>query len=357
MDRETEDEFVLMKFLAMVLLMSASWVQARQGVIQFSDGNTIEGNITLTPGKQFQFLDGKGQKAFGLERLREIRFVPEEETMERKWRFPDAGQARKEFTGQPYPIRHLRATVVLADNTPIQGHLFTTVLYVEGATETRKVILFAKQRGEEGTTLQALVYPALIRFNDETTNATALLHVTAQRAGAPARGELNGVAIGSLVRLDGRHGSEPGGFELPAPLGEELLLGLRDGNNIVMGWPKGGDEKIVTRVREGLKDAQDFFDERQLIGVYYDEPAGNIYSLLLLVRRGNTTLGGDKTQPWRVSVWRWKYDPETNQLMLAGRCDVFRDIIARDGQLPTVRPSEKLWQPKIENKTITVAVE
>ena len=327
---------------------------ARPGVIEFSDGKSLEGNITLTPGKQIQFLDGSQQRAFGLDKVREIRFAPEEETMERAWRFPEAGKSQKEFTGQPYPIRHVKATVVLSDGGTIAGHLFTTVLYVEGKETTRKVVLYAKQRGEPGQTLGQLSYPSLIRFTDDAGPAVARLRVTMRLAGIGAQTDLLGLTLGSLVRLDGHPAGKPAEYDLAAPLGEELLLGCQTGNDILIGWPKTAAAKIVARIKEGITDAEDFFDGKELLGVWYDEPAGNVYSLMLLSRRGATTLGGDKTQPWRISIWRWKYDPETNQLMLAGRGDLFRGILGRGDALPTVRTSEKLWQPKIDGQTVVI---
>jgi hypothetical protein len=103
-----------------------------------------------------------------------------------------------------------------------------------------------------------------------------------------------------------------------------------------------------------VKDPEDFFDGKELLGVWHDEVAGNLYSLMLLHRKGGTTLGGAKSQPWRVSVWRWKYDPETNQLMLAGRGDLFRGIIGHGDALPAVKTSEKLWRPKVTDQQIVV---
>jgi hypothetical protein len=346
----TKDEPVLMRTIFLLLgLAAASVVHARPGVVEYSDGHSVTGNVTLTPGKQIQFLDGTQQRAFGLELVREIRFWAEEETMERKWRFREAGKADKEFTGQPMPVRHVKATVALADGGTITGHLFTTVLYVENAEGARKVILLAKQRGEEGQTFAQLVYPSRIAFTDEAGHAGA--RWTVKLGHAPD--EFMGLALGSLTRLDARRAGA-GQYSLAAPLGEELLLGYRQGNEIMVGWTTNAEEKVVARVREGVKDAEDFFDGKELLGVWHDEVAGNVYSLMLLHRKGGTTLGGAKSQPWRVSVWRWKYDSETNQLMLAGRGDLFRGIIGHGDALPAVKTSEKLWRPKVTGQQIVV---
>lgn len=341
-------------FLTTLLTGIAVLTQARPGVIEFSDGKTMEGNITLTPGKQLQLLDGTQARLFGLEQIREIRFAPEEETLERKWRFPEAGQTKKEITGKPFPVRHVKATILLPDNSALTGHLFTTVLYLEAKDETRKVILYAKQRGTEGQTLAQLTYPTRIQFTDDAGQAEARWKVQLNAPGITAATEVAGMSIGSLVRLNATSTEQSGAYEVAAPVGEEMFLGWRTGNNIVVGWPKNADDKIVARIRQGLTDAEDFFDQKELLGVHHDEPAGCVYSLLLLSRAGHTTMDGEKTQPWRVSVWRWKLDIETGQLMLAGRGDLFRDIIERGGALPSVRTSEKAWKPKPQNQCITI---
>lgn len=336
--------------LVALLLLVAGSVHARPGMVEYSDGHSVTGNVTLTPGKQIQFLDGTQQRAFGLEQVREIRFFAEEETLERKWRFIAAGKADKEFTGQPYPVRHVKATVALADGGTITGHLFTTVLYVEDAEGACKIILLAKQRGEEGQTLAQLVYPSRISFTDKAGQAGVQL--TVKLGSSPD--EFMGMALGSLTRLNARR-AEAGQYTMAAPLGEELLLGWRKGNDILVGWATNAEAKVVTRVREGVKDAEDFFDGKELLGVWHDAAAGNVYSLMLLHRQGGTTLGGAKSQPWRVSVWRWKYDPETNQLMLAGRGDMFRGIIGPGDTLPAVRTDEKLWRPKVTGASLIIA--
>jgi len=344
-------QFLRLFLLPGLFALAASAAWARPGIVEFSDGKSVAGNITLTPGKQIQVLAGEQQRAFGLEQVREMRFAPAEEAMERKWRFIEAGKPMKEFTGQPFPVRHVRATMTLSDGSTFQGHLLTTVLYVEAKEGTQKVILYAKQRGEEGQTLAQLVYPTLVRFTDEAAKSAAELKLVMK---VPDGSEVVGATIGSTVVLPVKAAGNPGEFALTAPLGEDFLLGYRQGNEIVVGWPKGADEKVVARVREGVGDAEDFFDGKQLLGAFHDAAAGNVYSLMLLSRQRHTTMGGAKTQPWRVSVWRWKYEPESNQLMLAGRCDMFRDIIGRGGALPKVTTDEKLWKPKVDGKSVVI---
>jgi hypothetical protein len=62
-----------------------------------------------------------------------------------------------------------------------------------------------------------------------------------------------------------------------------------------------------------------------------------VYSAMMLVRRGPTTLDAEKSQPWRCEVWHWKYDEDEKKLLLAGRGYFFRGIIGRGEQPPAVK--------------------
>src|SRR5580658_5843580 len=103
--------------------------EPREGRIEFSDGNAIAGKISLTPGGELKIQAGSQMRVLDLARVREIRLAPEKEEMDRNWRFKEAGQTAKEFFGEPYPVRYLQATVLLAGGESLTGHLYSTVLY------------------------------------------------------------------------------------------------------------------------------------------------------------------------------------------------------------------------------------
>lgn len=288
-------------------------------------------------------MDGSTLSTFTFDKVREMRFAPEEEKLEQKWKFPVPGQTRKERWGQPYPIRHLRATIELAEGRAVAGHLYTTVLYVEGKEKNAKVLLLAKQRGKEGETLESLVYPVSVRFTDAPAVADAGLKL---KLGLP--GTVTALTRGALVRL------EANGDRLPSPLGAELFIGVQNPAGITVGWPAEKDEALAALVRAALPHVRDFFDTLNLHGVWRDPVSGDVFTLFLLERRGATTLGGERTQPWRCEVWRWKYEEEEKRLMVAGRGYFFRGIVARGEREPTVTTSSKLWSLKRDGDTLTV---
>ena len=105
----------------------------------------VDGKISLTPGGSLKIESGSQIRVLDLDRVREIRIAPESEEMDRNWRFKEAGQTAKEYFGDPYPVRYLQATVLLAGGESFSGHLYSTVLYVEGAETAQKVLLLSKQ--------------------------------------------------------------------------------------------------------------------------------------------------------------------------------------------------------------------
>jgi hypothetical protein len=138
--------------------------ESRPGQIQFSNGETVEGTLSLTPGAELSIEAGGQLRRVSFDRVQAISLTPEHEEMVQKWRFVEAGKTQKQREGDPYPVRQLRATIVLASGEKITGHLYTTVLYVEGQERTQKVVLWAKQRGKEGQALESLIYPTQIVF-------------------------------------------------------------------------------------------------------------------------------------------------------------------------------------------------
>jgi len=319
----------------------------RPGRVQLSNGEILQGLISLTPGEDLRLhIDGTQIRALDFERVREIRLAPAQEKMVQKWRFLEAGQTRKALSGQPYLIRDLLATVFLAGGEKLAGHLYTTVLYIEEGEKARKVILPAKQRGKEGENANALIFPALITFTDAVAGTEETIRLRLSLPGLGGQSEVAALTWGALFTLEGRKAGAPGEFLLPSPLGRDMFLAVRTANQILAGWPAASEPRFLEIVRTNLPNAEDFFDDRKLLGVCYDEPNQDLYSLLELYRAGPTTMEGDKTQPWRLVILRWKYDPETQRVLLAGRGCLFRGILPKAEKPPAVSLSPLLWKPR-----------
>ncbi len=324
---------------------------ARSGRVEFSDGKALSGNISLTPGSELKLHVGNQVKVLALDQVQELRMAPEKEDMEQAYRFVEAGKAIKETQGQPYPVRYLKTTAVLAGGATLTGHLYTTVLYVEGGENTQKVILLAKQRGKEGETLKSLVYPVKVVFGDTAAKTETTMRLKLSLPGLGAVTEVAALTRGALLRLEAKPGTAPGEYLMPSALGKGFFLAIKSGPRIIAGWPRTTDAKLVALVRNALPNSEDFFDERRVLGVVRDEATADIYSLILAVRKGQTTLDETRSQPWRLEIYRWKPDEDGQRVMLAGQGYLFRGIGAKNEAVPAVELSDKLWHVQKKDET------
>ena len=321
--------------------VAAASARARPGQVEFSDSNIVSGDISLTPGSDLKIQAGKEVRVFTLDRVQEIRFAPEKEEMERAWRFKEAGQTAKEYFGDPYPVRYLAATVTLGDGEKISGHLYTTVLYVTQGDTVQKVVLLAKQRGKEDETFVALVYPKRISFGDRATAGAATVRLQLPDFGAHP--QVVAITRGALVRQAAQPAGGNGEFAMPSTLGSGFFLAVKSGGKMIVGWPETVDAKLLSEIRNELTNAEDFFDDRRVLGVWNDATNSEVYSLILAARKGKTTLHETRSQPWRLEIYRWKRGDD-GRVMLAGRNYFFRGIIAKDQSPPPVELSDKLWK-------------
>lgn len=341
--------------LLSLAVVSSAWAEEpRDGRVEFSDGNAVDGKISLTPGAELKIHAASQIRVLDLSRVREIRLAPEKEEMDRNWRFKEAGQTAKEFFGESYPVRYLQATVLLAGGESLTGHLYSTVLYVEGGEKAQKVLLLAKQRGTEGQTLQSLVYPTRVSFGGATVADSATATLRLNWPELEPRSEIAALTRGALVPLKPTPKGPAGEYKMASPSGREFFVAIKSGGKIIVGWPAEKDEKTLAQVQKALANSEDFFDERRVLGAIRDKTAGEIYSLLLAARKGQTTLEEARSQPWRLEIYRWKTEEGTDRLMLAGQGYLFRGIGAKGEAVPEVELSNKLWHIRREGGIWTV---
>lgn len=326
------------------LALTADREHADWGRIEYSDGSETEGRLSLPPGRALRLHVDSRLIEIPFETVATIRISPRVETLERKWTFPEAGRTRKVFHGDPYPVRHLEAVVRTRDGEERTGHVYTTPIYIESGGSAAKIVVPAKQRGKPGQTLAALVYPSRIHFPNRTIAAgrAAVLHIE----GASRIPALQAQALTreGLSRVDGvdsadRHAT----FRFAVAPGVPLWIGIRHDTAIAVGWPVDEEPpgpEITDALRRQVAEAKDFFDHRRILAVHRDGDA--LYTLMLLARRGKTTLSAERNRPWQCTVWRWKQGPD-GRLMLAAQGPLFRGIIEPGGPLPAVVSVPQLW--------------
>jgi hypothetical protein len=353
--------------LALGALLSAQLgaAEPRPGMIQLSDGTSWSGDIALIPGGALLLHDGTNVKTIEVARVRAVRMQAAKEHLERNFRMPEAGKAFREETGEPYPVRELSTQIELIDGSTISGHLGTTAMTIDVAAaatdanananakaddppQRHKVLLPAKLQGKPGEGFNVLVFPALIRFTDQPAAAGAATRV--QLLG----GDADELAVltrdGLAVLLAER--TAAGAFTVEPAFGAGMFLALRSGNRIRVGWPSAAEPALHERLAQALTDASDFFDGRQILGVWHREGASEAFTVVRLVRRGAVV--DSPAKPWGVEIWRWHLEDGGSRVMLAGRGKLFRGMAADEQGEPVVTLSTSLWNPVEKAGTLMV---
>ena len=329
----------------------------RPGIIQLSDGTSWTGDIQLIPGGTLQVHDGTVVKTIDLVRIRSLRLSAAKEHLERNFRMPEAGKAFREEVGDPYPVREFATKVELIDGSSIAGHLMTTAMTIDVVLPDakaddppvrHKVILPAKLQGKPGEGFQTLVFPALIRFTDQASASAAATRL--QLIGGDAE-ELSVLTRDGLAVLATQRNAD-GTFSIEPALGAGMFLALRSKAGISVGWPRAGDAGLQGRIAEALKDANDFFDERVLLGTWRPEGSNDAYALLRLARRAAVV--DIPTKPWGVEIWRWHIEDNGARVMIAGRGKLFRGMAATAAEIPEVTLSISLWNPGEKAGTLQI---
>jgi hypothetical protein len=376
-------------------LVTPAQAVPRKAAVYYSDGKVLTGKIALTQGRKFKLNIPKGGKLktsdmvtgddvqygkvrlFTFEPVSEIRFYPEREEIRQSWKFvektkydektavADYTPAEKEFWGQTYPLRYLTAEVIFSSGETIAGHLYSVVLYFQTQEKTGRIILRSKQRGEKGTKMEDLVYVTRIKMLDAGKETAANVTVKFTNLTFEPNDVVQAVTRDSLTPVPTERGDEPGTFTVKSAFGEDFYLAVKKGQKCYVGWPLTQDRELFALAESHLKRQRDFYNDKRLVGVMMSEDGKELLTLVNLRRRFAPThfgsIGGewDKelgtiVEPWRLSIWRWKYDPVNRDMLLSSRGTFFRRIFLPEHPTPEAEISEELWQMRRENETVYV---
>ncbi|MCP4259647.1 MAG: hypothetical protein GY774_19370 [Planctomycetes bacterium] len=370
-------------------------IATRTAAVYFSDGKVLTGKISLTSGRSFKLNIPKGGtlktkdmvtgedvqygkvRNFTFEPVREIRFYPEKEEMRRKWKFiettkynektgeADYSPAAKEYSGRPYPLRYLAATVIFNSDESLEGHLYTATVYLKTKEKTHRLVLRSKQRGREGTSLDELVYVSRIKLFDEGKNIAAKVNVKFSDICFGPEDAVQAVTKESLTPIPTTMTENDDTCVVESAFGEEFYLAARKDGKYIVGWPKEQDKKLYAIAQDHIKRQRDFYNEKKLLGVMASKGGKEVLTLLNLRRKVAPThfgkIGGEwdrelgtVVEPWRLSIWRWKYARINKELILSSRGTFFRVILLPENPTPEVVISQKLWELRHKDDTVFV---
>ena len=368
----------------------------RMAAVYFSDGKVLTGEISLTPGLSFKLNIPEGGtlktkdmvtgedvqygkvRTFDFEPIREIRFYPEKEEIRRSWKFiettkynektgeADYSPAAKEYSGKPYPLRYLAATVLFNSDESIEGHLYTATVYLKTKEKTHKLVLRSKQRGKEGDSLDELVYIRRIKLLDEGKNIAAKVNVKFSDMRFGPEDAVQAMTKESLTPIPTKMTEKSdNACVVESAFGEEFYLAARKDGQYIVGWPEEQNKKLFAIAKDHIRRQRDFYNEKKLLGVTTSKSGKEVLSLVSLRRKVAPThfgeIGGEwdrelgtVVEPWRLSIWRWKYDRKNQELVLSARGTFFRVIFLPENPTPEVVISEKLWELRRKDDTVIV---
>jgi hypothetical protein len=156
--------------------------------------------------------------------------------------------------------------------------------------------------------------------------------------------------------------------------GEEFYLAVRKDGKYIVGWPppatsgdrpKEQSKELFLLALDHIKRQRDFYNSKELLGVLASKDGREVLTLVSLRRKVAPThfgeIGGEwdrelgtVVEPWRLSIWRWKYDRVNQELILSSRGTFFRIILLPKDPTPEVVISEKLWQLQQKDDTVIV---
>ena len=134
---------------------------ALPGVVELSDGRQLPGGVYTTIEKPWIVWseDTKSWRRVPFLTVLSIAAVVEEERMELNWRWKGMGEPEKVYTGEKYPLRRLHWKFRLIDGSVVEGATKGQPLCVElQGRNYGPFVLHERMKGENGQTLQGLVY-------------------------------------------------------------------------------------------------------------------------------------------------------------------------------------------------------
>ncbi len=312
---------------------------AHADTVCWSDGREETGRIVAGQNARIRLHDGARVLEWDASELAAIAFEPTKETMERAWRFVEAGKTAKEFTGDSYPVIELSACVSLRDGTSVRGHLLTSVLYLEQGAKTSKIVLRRKLRGKEGESYSDIAYPASLAFDPAPSASTSQANSIVLDFDGASTIALEDVACvwRKPFPAAARAWRGDAGELRVERIGGDLVTARRVDGAIHVSWNGECPDEIRRRIVQGVADVRDFFDDRRPLAFASDPDDGTTaFSLVLASRAGGTTLDGAATQPWRLEVWRWRLGDGSN-ILLSTRAVLFRGLRAASDPLPEIQ--------------------
>jgi hypothetical protein len=142
------------------------------GYVELSTGLKIPSRIFTTRGKRLKIYNLKREtyEYVPVPALTKMEAVVEWERVDREWRFKEAGNPEKVYTGRSYAARQLAWKLTLRNGHQIMGHVLGQPLYAEHNGRVERFILHKRDKGPMGSELKDLPYVKSVEFGADAYN-------------------------------------------------------------------------------------------------------------------------------------------------------------------------------------------
>jgi len=142
------------------------------GYLELSSGLKVPGYIFTTRAARLKIynLDREIYEYVPVPALKSIDTEIEWERMDKEWRFKEAGNPEKIYSGREYPVRKVCYTLTLLNDHKIRGHILGQPLYVAHNDKAERFLLHDRDKGAMGQTLADIPYIKHVELGPEAYN-------------------------------------------------------------------------------------------------------------------------------------------------------------------------------------------
>jgi hypothetical protein len=355
-----------------LVCMTAQAVERRPGAVATSDGVELRGEVWFG-NAEIKVYEGEGASGgkylkVNQDDLARITFTVKKSTMERPWRFKNAGSDEKEYLEGQYPLVELASEVLLKSGQVLKGHVLTVpvMVRVQGREnpmdfDTHKFPLKYQHKGETGQLQKDIVYVTSIRFDDAT--------------GVVAGGKkivLSGVAKGmgklqEVVAYSNEHGHVIQGkvdakletFSVEAPPGGKYDLAILTDRSIYVGLsdqvpeskepPRALEDGDLKSIAAEVVKFRDFFEDQKVVSLKGNRDAAKALLLQTRVASVNDQAALSNKVQHRLDIWRWHLMRTEWRVDTSARANLFRYEDTRGERPRDVRFVAKLGAVSAES--------
>jgi hypothetical protein len=163
------------------------------GYIELSSGLKVPGHIFTTRATRLKIynLDREIYEYVPVAALKSIDSQVEWERMDKEWRFKEAGNPEKVYSGREYPVRKVCYVLTLLNDHKIRGHILGQPLYAAHNDKADRFLLHDRDKGAMGQTLADIPYIKHVELGPEAYNQ-AVDELKAKAEAAAKKGAAGG---------------------------------------------------------------------------------------------------------------------------------------------------------------------